>query len=328
MKISIIIPVYNSSLTLKECLEAIFNSNFKNFEVIVISDNSTDNSVGIAKQYQCKIIELSENKGPAFARNEGAKISEGDILLFVDSDVIIKKDALNYLSEKFLQNEIDAIQGIYSHEPTYKSIITQYQMSYNCYYIWPENKKYASTLSTCCLAIRKKIFLNLKGFNVNFKRPSAEDEEFGYFLIDKGYKILILRELKAEHRINYNLKHFIKKKFYIYIDVMKEYLRNKTYVKKIKQTNYAKVLAGIVILGLIILTAIGTIIFLNKTILYIFLTLNIAFLLLHTGFMRFVGRTKGLTKAFGVVAVCYIDTFLMLVGLLYGSLSYFFGKKY
>ena len=328
MKISIIIPVYNSSLTLKECLDAIFNSNFKNFEVIVISDNSTDNSVGIAKQYQCKIIELSENKGPAFARNEGAKISEGDILLFVDSDVIIKKDALNYLSEKFLQNEIDAIQGIYSHEPTYKSIVTQYQMSYNCYYIWPENKKYASTLSTCCLAIRKKIFLNLKGFNVNFKRPSAEDEEFGYFLIAKGYKILILRELKVEHRINYNLKHFIKKKFYIYIDVMKEYLRNKTYVKKIKQTNYSKVLVGIVILGLIILTAIGTIIFLNKTILYIFLTLNIAFLLLHAGFMRFVGRTKGLTKAFGVVAVCYIDTFLMLVGLLYGSLSYFFGKKY
>ena len=210
MKISIIIPAYNSSLTLKECLEAIFNSNFKNFEVIVISDNSTDNSVGIAKQYQCKIIELSENKGPAFARNEGAKISEGDILLFVDSDVIIKKDALNYLSEKFLQNEIDAIQGIYSHEPTYKSIVTQYQMSYNCYYIWPENKKYASTLSTCCLAIRKKIFLNLKGFNVNFKRASAEDEEFGYLLINKGYKILILRELNVEHRVNYNIRHFIK----------------------------------------------------------------------------------------------------------------------
>jgi len=64
-------------------------------------------------------------------------------------------------------------------------------MSYNCYYIWPENKKYASTLSTCCLAIRKKIFLNLKGFNTNYKRASAEDEEFGYLLIDKGYKILI-----------------------------------------------------------------------------------------------------------------------------------------
>ena len=131
MKISIVIPVYNSSLTLKECLDAIFNSSFKNFEVIVVSDNSSDNSVSIAKQHQCRIIELPENKGPAFARNEGAKISKGEILFFVDSDVIIKKDALNYLSEKFLQKEIDAIQGIYSHEPTYKSIITQYQMSYN-----------------------------------------------------------------------------------------------------------------------------------------------------------------------------------------------------
>ena len=189
MKISIIIPVYNSSLTLKECMDAVFNSNFKNFEVIVVSDNSFDNSVKIAKQYKCRIIELPENKGPAFARNKGTQVAEGDILLFLDSDVIIKKDALNYLSEKFLQNEIDAIQGIYSHEPTYKSIVTQYQMSYNCYYIWPKNKKYASTLSTCCLAIRKKIFLNLKGFNTNIKRASAEDEEFGYLLIDKGYKI-------------------------------------------------------------------------------------------------------------------------------------------
>ena len=44
--------------------------------------------------------------------------------------------------------------------------------------------------------------------------------------------------------------------------------------------------------------------------------------------MKFVGRTKGLAKALGVMAVCYIDTFLMLLGLLFGSLSYLFGKKY
>ena len=328
MKISIIIPVYNASLTLKECLDAIFNSHFKNFEVIIVSDNSTDNSVKLAKQYQCKVIELSENNGPAFARNTGAQAAEGDILLFLDSDVVIKNDALNCLSNEFFNNKTDAIQGIYSHKPTYKSLATQYQMSYNCYYIWPKNKKYATTLSTCCFAIRKKIFAELKGFNTNIKRASCEDEEFGYFLIDKGYKIIILRELNVEHRVNYSINHFIKKKFLTYIEVMKEYLRNKTYIKKIKQTNYFKVLAGIVILGLIILAAVVTIIFPNKTILSIFLILNIAFLLLHTGFMRFVGRAKGFTKAFGAMAVCYIDTFLMLTGLLYGSLSYFFGKKY
>ena len=328
MKISIIIPVYNSSLTLKECMDAVFNSNFKNFEVIVVSDNSFDNSVKIAKQYKCRIIELPENKGPAFARNKGTQVAEGDILLFLDSDVIIKKDALNYLSDKFFYSEIDAIQGIYSHGPTYENMATQYQQSYTSYYIWPKNKKYASTLSTCCFAIRKKIFIQLKGFDTNIKRATCEDEVFGYDLIDKGYKILILRELNVEHRVHYSIRYFIKRTFNRYTSHMKFYLRSKTYVNKIKQTNYLKVLAGIPILGLIILTAFIILLFPNKIILCIFLILNIVFLLLHTGFIKFVGRTKGIKKAFGIITICYLDTFMMLMSMFYGSISYFIGKKY
>ena len=80
MRFSIVIPVYNSSNTFKECLSAIFSSTYKDFEVIIVSDNSTDNSVDIAKKYQCKIIELKENKGPSFARNIGAKEATGEII--------------------------------------------------------------------------------------------------------------------------------------------------------------------------------------------------------------------------------------------------------
>ena len=53
-----------------------------------------------------------------------------------------------------------------------------------------------------------------------------------------------------------------------------------------------------------------------------------AFLLLHMGFLKFIAHTKGLTKALGVITVCYIDAFLMLMGLLFGSLSYFLRRKY
>ena len=109
---------------------------------------------------------------------------------------------------------------------------------------------------------------------------------------------------------------------------MKEYLRNKTYGKKIRQTNYAKVLIGIVIVGLIIFTAVMIFIFPNKIIFFTFLILNITFLLLHMGFLKFIIHAKGLTKAIGVITVCYIDAFLMLTGLLFGSLSYFLRRKY
>ena len=206
MNITIIIPVYNSSLTLKECLDAIFDTNFKNFEVIIVSDNSSDNSVEIAKQYQCKVIELPQNKGPAFARNSGAQEAKGDILLFIDSDVIIHKEALNSLADKFSDSDVNVIQGIYSHEPKYKNITTQYQQSFYCYYSWHADLKYTSSLITNCFAIRRKIFIDFKGFNTNIKDPTCEDEEFGYVLIDKGYKILILRKLNGEHRVNYNFR--------------------------------------------------------------------------------------------------------------------------
>ena len=328
MNISIIIPVYNSSLTLKECLDAIFDTNFKNFEVIIVSDNSSDNSVEIAKQYQCKVIELPQNKGPAFARNSGAQEAKGDILLFIDSDVIINKEALNSLADKFSDSDVNVIQGIYSHEPKYKNITTQYQQSFYCYYSWHADLKYTSSLITNCFAIRRKIFIDFKGFNTNIKGATCEDEEFGYVLIDKGYKILILRKLNGEHRVNYNFRKLIKRNFAIYIDTMKSYLRNKTYVKKVEQTNYWKVLMGIPILGLIILATVTIIIFPNKVVWATFLVLNIAFLLLHSGFIKFVTLTKGFTKAFGVMMICYLDTFIMLMSIFYGCLSYFVKRRY
>ena len=113
-----------------------------------------------------------------------------------------------------------------------------------------------------------------------------------------------------------------------YIETMKSYLRNKTYIKKTQQTNYSKVLMGIPIIGLITLVLFLIIFYPNNINWYIFFILNIIFLLLNSGFINFVGQTKGLVKAFGTMLICYLDIFLMLLGVIYGSFNYFFGRKY
>ena len=327
MKISIIIPVYNSSLTLNECLESIFSSTFKDYEVIVVSGNSADNSVDIAKQYQTKVIELSENKGPGAARNKGSELAQGEILLFLDSDVIIKKNSLNLISDKFSLVEVDGIQGIYSHEPNYKYLATQFYQSYLCYYVWPENKKHASTLVTGCFAIRKKIFNKFKGFDVSIKNASCEDEKFGYSLIENGYKVLILRELQVIHRVNYDIIKFIKRRLVQEFDRIKFYLREKTYKNKIKQLNYSRVIIGIPIIALIFLTLLSSFFYSYDFILYVFFFLNLIYISLHLGFLRFVGINKGFFKALGALFMFYLDTFLMLVALSFGVLSFFILRK-
>lgn len=91
IKISIIIPVYNTEKYLKKCLDSIINQTLKSLEIICIDDCSTDNSLNILKEYQLKdnrikIIEQKENKGQGVARNLGLNIAEGEYIGFIDSD--------------------------------------------------------------------------------------------------------------------------------------------------------------------------------------------------------------------------------------------------
>ncbi|MBU1627701.1 glycosyltransferase, partial [bacterium] len=99
--VSVIIPVFNASSTFEKCLTSVFKSDYKDFEVIVIDDGSTDKSMDIAKNYNCKIIELTENKGAANARNIGAKQAKGEIIFFTDSDCVVQKETISRIVNIF-----------------------------------------------------------------------------------------------------------------------------------------------------------------------------------------------------------------------------------
>ena len=327
-KISVIIPTYNSESTIKECLDSVFNSNFKNFEVILVSDKSIDDTVEIAKKYDCQIIELLENKGPAYVRNLGAKNAKGNILFFIDSDVIIKKDALSILNDEFNKKKNNVIQGIYSHKPNY-NIVTQFQQSFLCYYTWSKKIIYTDTLTSACFAIKKETFLHFKGFNTDIKSATCEDEEFGYNLIDNDNQILINRNLIVEHRINLSLFNFIKRNFIMNFKTMKSFLRNKNFFKKkINQNNYSSVLSSVPLLGLILLTLVMLPLYYTQTMIIIFLFLNIIFLILNFNFFYFVFIEKGLLKTTGIILTCYLNYFIIMIGASCALISYIFGKKY
>lgn len=87
--VSVIIPVYNSSKYLKECIDSVLNQTYKNIEVIIIDDNSTDNSVDIINSYKdkrIKLIKFKENSGVSACRNKGIELAKGDYITFIDSD--------------------------------------------------------------------------------------------------------------------------------------------------------------------------------------------------------------------------------------------------
>lgn len=104
MKISVIVPVFNSSKYISRCIESVLNQTYNNFELILVDDGSVDDSLSILKEYARKDKRIKvftqKNSGPGVARNLGIAKATGDYIVFVDSDDYIDEEYFDLLSKK------------------------------------------------------------------------------------------------------------------------------------------------------------------------------------------------------------------------------------
>ena len=112
IKYSFIVPVYNTEKYLKKCLDSLVNQTYKDFEIIVVNDGSTDKSSSIISKYQKKykniIVIDKENEGNSIAKNIGVKKSCGQYILFVDSDDYVEPHLLSVVDKEV--NDVDILK--------------------------------------------------------------------------------------------------------------------------------------------------------------------------------------------------------------------------
>ncbi len=114
LKLSIIIPCYNVEKYIDKCLDSIYDQNINNYEIIVIDDFSTDNTLKKLKTHQLNhsninIIENKSNKGAGYSRNIAIKKCKGEFVSFVDSDDYLEKNYYNLLFEKLEKERADIV---------------------------------------------------------------------------------------------------------------------------------------------------------------------------------------------------------------------------
>ncbi len=123
--ISVIIPVYNHSRELDSALRALFTQTYRDFEVIVVDDGSTDNITQVLASWIGKVTVIKkEHAGAPVARNTGAREASGEFLLFLDADVILRSDALE-LFVRALQNNSRAAFAYSSFKFGFKTFLGQ-----------------------------------------------------------------------------------------------------------------------------------------------------------------------------------------------------------
>jgi cellulose synthase/poly-beta-1,6-N-acetylglucosamine synthase-like glycosyltransferase len=197
--LSVIVPAYNCGAQLARCLGSIQTTVQIPFETIVVDDGSTDDTREIARSFDAKVLSTGGRKGPAFARNLGAKTAIGEVFVFLDSDVCVKPETLSKIGQCFdTDPQLDALIGSYDDAPTSKDFISQYRNLMHAY-VHQTGAERASTFWSGCGAIRRHVLLEHSGFNEDYARPAIEDIELGYRLIRAGRKIVLDRSVVVTH---------------------------------------------------------------------------------------------------------------------------------
>ncbi len=225
MKISVIIPAHNEEDEIKKCINSVLKQSYKAYEVIVVNDASTDRTEGIVNGFKrVKLINHEKARGPAGARNHGARIAKGDILFFLDADEWMLKNTLKNTIKLFKEHNPD---GIVSNRrvtfPKNWTRIWAYEFSSNwCIY---KGTYFSKDALSCPYIIKKKVFNKVGGF------PSNTYYFEDYILIKKihelGVKVLLTDKITVKSDMGSSFKDFYKRARNIGIGVVKSSLSGK-----------------------------------------------------------------------------------------------------
>jgi glycosyltransferase involved in cell wall biosynthesis len=200
MKLSVIVPVHNGGDGLRYCLETLAASTRLPNEVIVVDDASTDGSGDLARLHSAQVVRLDDPPhGPASARNQGAEVAQGEILVFLDADVAVHSDTLARLERTLTEEpEVAALFGSYDADPPARGLVSRYKNLLH-HYVHQHGRREASTFWAGCGAIRREVFAALGGFDENYTRPSIEDIELGGRLRRAGHRVWLCPDVQVTH---------------------------------------------------------------------------------------------------------------------------------
>ncbi len=211
--LSVVVAVHAGAGVLPRALSSLAASDLPRdrWELVVVDDASTDTSALIAAEYADVVVRLpGKPRGPAYARNRGADVARGDLLVFVDADVCVHPETLSRFAALFGSSpEVSAAFGSYDAHPTAPGVVSQFRNLLH-HYVHQQGGGSAETFWSGCGAIRRAALRDVGMFDEwHYSRPQVEDIEMGRRLRGGGHRIELRPEIQCTHLKRWTLRGMV-----------------------------------------------------------------------------------------------------------------------
>ena len=319
--ISVIVPAYNAEKTIRDCLKNIIDET-KDFtkEIIVIDDCSTDRTFEKVKEFtDVKIIKLDSNQGVGFARSYGAKVSNYNTLVYVDSDVIVLKDSIKLIVDYLDKEKVGSTGAIQKLENLNKDAWSSNFVCLKSCYGYEEQSNFieASNIQSEFCAITKEFLQSIKGWK-HYKGAGGEEYALGYKINLAGKKNILIK--KAKYATYYQSLY---KRFLRIIDRTEKYIEilfeKKKFDSKGSFATSGQALSSF-FTGVIILSLIFSLIL--KDLYFIPIILLLFQTYIEFNFLRFANKYFGIK----MLVFSFLGIHVINLGIILGALLYIIKK--
>ena len=315
-QLSVIVPTYNREDALEGCLKAVKASIFRDYELLVVDCGSQDTTCAIARRYADRVIEIHGVPSSGAARNRGVAAATGEVIVNVDSDVIVRPDTLSRIADYFSHHpETDALTGLLSKGHPHRGFFSQYKNLY-MHFIFRQLPERVMFLYGSLHAFRRRV---ARPYGVVVRM--TDDLAFGQQLIREGKRIAFVRDLEVTHLKRYNAWSLIANDFQAPCDWAIVFLAYKgwkhlgryrigfAHVSKEQLVSVA--LAPVIVLaGLLNRSRPQEIVWMTG--------LVVCWFLLNLRFLAFLTKEKGAIFGLWGCALTFLDHLIMAAGIVCG----------
>lgn len=329
-RISVVMPVYNAGKLLAECLQALRASEGVSYEILVVDDSSTDDSRAIAEAHGARVIPSGGRLGPAGARNCGAEHARGEILFFVDADVVVKPDTLRRLAEAFDEDpRLDGAIAVQAPAMRFQNVCSRYKNLWMYYTYARREGQDVPLFYTTAAALRRRVFIAAGGFDGQYTNPNVEDTDFGQKLAQLGYRVRVLPALEVEHVKGYDLRGLLRTDYLRSVSLARLKLRKRGETMTRNDTSVpVGYILSVPLALLAALLVVGSVLTASRALLWAGVMAVAAIFVLNVPFLRLI-RVHGGSRAWAQsCGILIIDLLAAGIGSAVGIVTYIAGRKY